>query len=350
MLPPKPSRCSALTLAIAIAIVVIGNVAPALAQRRSVELQIFSDSLAAVGTQQEWMEMLHDVGADRVVVKTGSISTPEIEESQLSTSTLITVTGAIQGDRLMLPGGAFKIRDKAGIRELIQRLRDDGSKVALAEKKAFGLTSEQLVELHQTLSTPVNFSTKGKSSAEVVTKISGLIGTQFSFDSTASSALRNDETVAEELNGISVGTALAVVIRPLGLVLQPERKQGKSLELGIVDSQGSTENWPIGWPIEKPPIQIEPKLFERLQLEIRGFPLSDALGAIESRTGVPFLYDHNSFARHGVELTKMKVTLVHEKIAFMTAIGKLLTQNKPKLIDELRLDENGKPFLWITTQ
>ncbi len=95
---------------------------------------------------------------------------------------------------------------------------------------------------------------------------------------------------------------------------------------------------------------MAPRLFERLQLEIRGFPLKDALGAIEKRTGVPFFYDYNTFARAGVELKATKVTLVQDKASFMVAIDKLLRQSKPKLIDELRVDENGKPFLWITTR
>lgn len=41
------------------------------------------------------------------------------------------------------------MKDKQGIRDYIQKIRDDGSKVALAEKKAFGLTSEQLVGVSQ---------------------------------------------------------------------------------------------------------------------------------------------------------------------------------------------------------
>ena len=68
----------------------------------------------------------------------------------------------IAGNRLKLPGGSFSIRDKAGIRELLTRLRDDGAQVAMAEKKAFGLTSEQLVTLHGRFSQTVEFETKGR--------------------------------------------------------------------------------------------------------------------------------------------------------------------------------------------
>lgn len=320
------------------------------AQQRIIELQIKADSRAAVGTQQRWMEVLQDVGANRVVVKTGTSSTPEIEEVQLSSSTLITITGSINRNKLILPGGSFSIRDKAAIRELIQRLRDDGVKVALAEKKAFGLTSEQLVEQHRELSKPLDFETQGESAEQVVSKISRLIGKPLSIDTAAAAALRKGGQVAEELKGVAAGSALAVVLRPLGLVLEPGRQQGREIELKIVDYRESQENWPIGWPIQTTPVSAEPRLFERLQLEIRGFPLADAMSAIEKRTGVPFFYDHNSFARHGVDISQTKVTLVQDKASFMVAIDKLLRQSKPKLKYELRQDENGKSFLWITTQ
>ena len=320
------------------------------AQQRIVELQVSADSRARVGTQQRWMEMLSKVGADRVVSRTGLTGGPEIEETKLSSSSLVTISGVISGDKLLLPGGSFSIRDKAGIRNLIQRIRDDGARVALAEKKAFGLTSEQLVGLHQLMQKQLNFNTRSMSAAEVVQNISRIVGREFNLDATARTALAGSAAVSEELNGISAGTALAVVLRPLGLVWQPRRLPGKPVELLIVDSQNSSENWPVGWPLEKPPVQIEPRLFERLQLEIRGYPLSDALNAIEKRTGVPFFYDHNSLAREGVELAETKVTLVQDKASFMVAIDKLLRQSKPKLFDELRVDENGRPFLWISTR
>ena len=124
---------------------------PAMAQRRMIVLEISSDARSPVGTQQKWMEMLQKVGADKVVSRTGKSGTPTVEETRMTSSSLVKVTGFVVGGKLKLPGGSFSIRDTAGIRELLKRLREDGAKVALAEKKAFGLTSEQLVALHQQL-------------------------------------------------------------------------------------------------------------------------------------------------------------------------------------------------------
>ncbi len=328
---------------------VIGAAPLVFAQSRIIELQICVDAGAQLGTQQQWMEMLADVGADRVVVQTNSTGAPTIEESQIGEAVVIYIKGSVDGNRLLLPGGTFSIRDKGGISALIQKLRDDGAAVALAEKKAFGLTSDQLVDLNSTLGKPVNFSTKGMATGAALAKISEMLGTEFTFAPAAKRELNGSAIVTEDLKGISAGTAVAVIVRPLGLVFEPQRRQGKSLELMIVDSRESNENWPIGWPLERPPVQVEPKMFEQLALEIRGFALSDTLNAIEQRTGVPFFYDHNALARADIELSAVKVTLVTEKISYMVAVAKLLRQSKPGMIAEIRVDETGKPFLWIST-
>lgn len=66
--------------------VILGFVTPGFAQQRIIELQVNADSRARVGTQRRWMEMLSTVGADRVVMKTGFVAEPEIEETKLSSS------------------------------------------------------------------------------------------------------------------------------------------------------------------------------------------------------------------------------------------------------------------------
>ncbi len=318
-------------------------------KRRMITLTVATSGRAPVGTQQKWIQMLQDVGADRVSSRT-DISEPEIDEVETASVTMIQVTGLIYGRKLHLPGGSFTINDKAGIRALLKRLRDDGAKVGLAEKKAFGLTAEQLVGLHETLSEKVEFNTAGEKAGDVVRKIAGQTGLPFEFDAAARAAISGEEKVVDEVNGISVGTALATVLRPLGLVLEPQRRQGEKLTMRVIDSRSSQENWPIGWPIQRVPVQVVPRLFDTLPMEIRGFPMKTALDAIQKRAEIPFYYDQNSMAREGIELDKVKVNLSSKKISLMAATSKLLRQSKPQLWEEVRVDENGTPFLWITTR
>ena len=52
----------------------------------------------------------------------------------------------------------------------------------------------------------------------------------------------------DKLNTLIAGTALAAVLRPLGLVLLPEKAGGNAVKLRVADSLSVKENWPIGWP------------------------------------------------------------------------------------------------------
>ena len=116
----------------------------------------------------------------------------------------------------------------------------------------------------------------------------------------------------------------------------------------IAMSDEVEEHWPVGWPVETPPIDAAPALFEKLDdVAINQFALKDALDAIQGRVEIPFLYDQNSLARAGIDLNELKVTLVRKRMMYYTVIRKLVSQNKPSLSLELRKDENDKPFLWI---
>jgi hypothetical protein len=318
------------------------------AQQRLVELQLTAAAGGELGIQQEWAEILEGVGADSV--KISSVRRPEsaaIEELPSGRTVVIRVKGVIQGAALSLPGARFSQADVAGIRNYIQKLRDDGAKVALAEKKAFGLTSEQLVGLSGELGQTVEKPTKGSSATEFVRGLIRQVGKRARIPESAWRALDESGDLQDELQGLSAGTALAAALRPAGLVLVPVREQGQEIELAIRASADADEHWPVGWPIDVPVSQAEPKLFQRRDIEIKGFPLQQAVNAVSELCEVPVLYDWNALARKELDPTKTLVTVVKKKHPYYMTIVDVLKQTKPSLGVELRLDENGKPFMWI---
>lgn len=317
-------------------------------QQRLVELHLTAAAGGELGVQQEWAEILEGVGADSVRIS--SVKRPEgaaIEELPSGRTVVIKVNGVIQGGSLSLPGARFARSDVAGIRDYIQKLRADGAKVALAEKKAFGLTSEQLVRLSEELGQTVEKTTKDVAATEFVRGLLRQTGKRTRVSDAAWRALDESGTLQDELQGFSAGTALAAALRPAGLVLVPIREQGKEVELAIVASADADEHWPVGWPIDVPVSRAEPKLFQRRDIEIKGFPLQQAVAAVSGLCEVPVLYDWNALARKELDPTKTLVTVVKKKHPYYMTIVDLLKQTKPSLGVELRLDENGKPFMWI---
>ena len=333
------------------ALFLTGIASTSLAQRKAVvELEVHV-ATSNTGDRQTWGELLSKVGADRYSIKSSrSRIKMEVAEDEIRGQKFYRIVGVLSRNKLQLPGGvSFGTRDQASIAAYVKRIRDDGPKTALAKKLAFGLTAEQLVDLHTDLAAKHGKSTKSKKTMDIVEAIADKIKTPMRVDASAREALAGKTLIKEELKSLSCGTTLAAILRPLGLVAQPQRQQGKKLEIIITSSRNAKEHWPIGWPNEKSNLSVAPKMFEKKDYEIANFELQPVLDVMEKRTKVPFLYDQNSMARHGADTSKSKVTIVKKQQTYFSVVRQALAQSSPRLKFEIRIDEAGNPFLWITT-
>ena len=314
-------------------------------------LEISANSSAASGSQQRWMKALQKAGANRVSSRTSPQGETAVEESESGGTRLITVRGFLEGSKLELPGGTFRIGDIAKIHDLLQKFRDDGKETTLAQKHDFGLTADQLVDLAQKLAKPITEPTKGKPFATVVNLITRQTGVPFARDASARAALAGQERVSQEFQGMSSGTALAVMVKPLGLVLEPNRKQGQAVQVHIKRAEVGKQSWPAGRDPEQAPIMVEPNMFQKMPIGIKNYPLDKVMAAVQQKAKIPFLYDEQVIAAKGIDVAGTKVSISNKNGILMSMIGKLLRQTKPRrLSSELRVDDAGKPFLWITVK
>jgi hypothetical protein len=337
-----------LMLALAVACLPVDSARAQTGKQNRVELVIIADAGGGIDDNQRWLEALSDVGADNVRITQGS-SRPGIEEIAGSGGTTYRITGVLANNKLVLPKGRFGIRDTARIREYIASLRADGADVALAEKLAFGLTARQLVDLHTDLARPLTETSVGKTPGQILKLVQSSISTPLIIDPAAAAALQDDYRLEDELSGLSQGTALAAALRPLGLVMAPRREQGKATAIGVVPTLSATEFWPVGWPLEQRMSEAAPKLFERIPVNIQNYSLAATLPAIQKMLGIPFLYDHNSIALEGVDMEKIRVNVQAEQLSFQLILGKIFSQSRSMQF-EVRADEAGKPFLWISAR
>ena len=295
------------------------------------------------------MELFRKLGEDNVRIRGAR---PSDEESMKNRGTDAAPSYHVVGiltsrNQLILPGAVFKATDRGKLTTWIKRLREVGVDDFFAPRLAFGLTSKQLVSLHGRLEVPVEFETKDVRAGDVARRLIKHVGVPYEVTTAARAAFARDELVSDELRGISHGTALAAVLRPLGLVASPRKASGGKVEILITDVRDADEAWPIGWPIEDVPVNVAPKLFEYLNVAIQDTPLSDALAAIQPRIELPLLFDYNAMARHRIALDKKQVNFPRKRTFYHKILANLLSQAGLK--NELRMDEAGKPFLWIST-
>jgi hypothetical protein len=340
-MPPRKPSIAWLPL-----VLCVGLVAQSAMAAGRVELVLIGDN--QLGAEfHRWIRVLSQAGVENVRMHSGDASQqPRIEVQGTADRPVYVVTGLLTSrSELVLPGARFSLADSARIAHWMSDLAANGPPERREPRGAFGLTAKQSELVAKALSPAVGFSTKGKPRDQVVRQLASTLQPAPTVSDGAWGVLGNDP-VAEELSELSCGTALAYVLRLAELCLVP-RSAGEQVAYAIVPADQSIQGWPVGWPAEKPAREVVPLLFEFLNVEIKGVAASTAMEAIVGRLKVPLLVDHAALGRYGIDPAKVMVTLPTGRSTYSLILQKTLFQARLKF--ELRLDDAGKPFLWITT-
>lgn len=314
-----------------------------------VELELITEPGIPVNAAQRWLGSLKDVPFSSIRIRSANPGDKvELRQRGGAGSRAYQVIGMLtERNTLLLPGGEFRMGDTSGLREWLAKIQEGGETRLQESPGPFGLTPTQLVAVHQALSVPTAFSTRGQPAFAVLKRIAGGLSLPFAADAEARQAMAGDEAVGDELQGLSAGTAMAAVLRPLGLVMAPKKQADGTIKLEITDVRRAAASWPVGWPPQKSPRETAPELLTFLNIEIENTPLASALDAIRTRLALPLLFDHNSLARQRIDPAEVKVSLPAGRTYYQGAIDRLL--NQAQLKSDLRVDEADKPFLWIST-
>jgi hypothetical protein len=323
---------------------------PCLAAQPRITVELATESGFPINGQRRWIEALKDLDLASLRIRTAR---PREQVSVTNRGTesapMYAVVGVLTDrNRLILPGAEFSINDRSGIAKWFEKLRTEGTSGPTKQPLAFGLSGDELLSFNDQVAEPVGFETKGKRAGDVVRRLVNELGLACEVTTKATEAFHRNETVLDELKGVTAGTALAATLRPLGLVAAPRKQTRNRVELLIADVREIDETWPVGWPPQESPYKVAPDLYKKLPVEIKNTPLAEVLAAIQPRVNVPFLLDHNSLARQNIDPNEALVSFPRRPThySYRKIIDSILF--KAKLTSELRVDEAGKPFLWIT--
>lgn len=314
-----------------------------------VELELVTEEGFPLTGRQRWLRALGRLEFDGLRIRQARGGEKvEVQREGSDASPVYRVTGVLtRGNELILPGGRFGLRDAGRIsawRE--QLLRGGASGLEPKVRVAFGLSSEQFLAVHQRLAAPMYFSTKGKSPKEVVRAVAAKLPGGVTVDPEVLPTFDGSWSVPEEMQGLSAGTVLAATIRPLGLVLVPRVVRENDVRLLITGVRKTRESWPVGWPPEKNEKELAPKLYEFFTFEAPGNPLEEAIAALQAKLELPLLYDHNGMARENLDPARILVKFPESRSYYKKVVNRVLFQGKMR--SELRVDEAGEPFLWIS--
>ena len=275
-----------------------------------------------------------------------------ITESGTEASPVWKVIGTMDayGTILMPDGQRFRCGDAAGlatwIRELPGKMKAKKQAANAPVQGDFGLSAPLMQQMLADLKQNLNEETAGLFPVDILQKCARGLSAPFKISPAQVAALKELDPIDEELSSLSKGTIMAYVLRPAGLALVPRESNGR-LYYSIETGQKNVKPWPIGTKVDKLEAEVLPDILKKIPTNMRAVPLRDAVDSISERIDVPMLYDLNAMARYGIDLDTAKVTVSAEKITYLSLLNRVLRTHKLKA--ELRMDENGEPFFWVTT-
>jgi hypothetical protein len=333
--------------AVAVLIVSVGS-SSALAAKPQIEMDvIFEPGLSANAAAQKWTKVLGDLGLGGVRFRAMQNGDQMgIATEGTGDTAVYQVTAQLNSHgALVTPGGQFTLSDSAKLKSWLDQVAAGGGKPG-AQAAPFGLSARQFDDVKRALAVPMGFSTKCQRPEKVIERLQAASALPLSVDLPLRKALAADDAVPDEMQELSLGTALAALVRRAGGVLLPHTGRN-GLELTLTTAPTGGEMWPIGWPPEeRDESKVVPKLFEFTPVETDGaLPAGQAIDAIAAKLAIPFLFDYNGMVKKHVDLKK-SVKVTAGKTYYRRILDRVLFQAGLK--GEVHLDDAGKPFLWIT--
>jgi hypothetical protein len=327
-----------------------------------VELEVATERGVQITAPQEWLQLLTSIGLARVQIRgmrTGD--KPDVTNNGSAARPDYHVVGILSArGQLRLPGGTFTRVDRARLKDYFDGLAIDGADAVAGARGNFGLTEKEFGDLFARLAQPVNFVSRGKSPNAVINEFGTKFGLKIVDDGSARRALSEGPPVADDVSGLAAGTALAIVLHNNGLAMYPEKQRGQPVacRISALDGEGlggrhlgkrnavAEKSWPIGWEAEKAPGDLAPTLSDTLNAEISGYTMAEAIDAIRPRVKLPILFNRAALNLRQVDPATVQVRLPRARMSYKVLIDRIVA--KGGMGSELRVDESGRPFLWIT--
>jgi hypothetical protein len=327
-----------------------------------IELELATERGVQITAPREWLQLLTTIGIDNVRIRGARAGDePSVKNRGSSERPRYFVVGILTSrHQLQLPGGTFSRNDKAKLKDYFEGLTADGAEAVTAPRGRFGLTEKEMAAVLADLAQPIEFQTKELAVREVMEQLQAKFKARIALDVASDRALQDSAPCRDELKGLTSGTGLAILLRGSGLALRPEKLRGERVAYRIepiasdaMDEEtlgnvkgADSKRWPIGWEPQQTPGELAPSLFEFRNAEISGFTLEETLAAIGPRVKIPIYIDHAALATHKIEPARIQVRLARTRTIYKRVIDRVLAQ--AKLGSQVRIDEAGTPFLWIT--
>jgi hypothetical protein len=311
-----------------------------------IDMVVLTDGGPNISRSREWYDLLVAARVAHVQVKQANGEKVDIETGGTAENPTYRVTGLLNAkNELVVPGGKFTSRDRAGVEKWLAVLRTEGvARAKGAPRLAFGYGPQQLATIMADLGRPIDVSTKELTLRQLLERAGAKLTVPLLADGAIAAKLTSSEKIGDEFQGIATGTTLACLLARKGMVLAPQLSEKREPQYRI--AAAATESWPIGWPLKKAEKDVAPAMFEIVNAEIDDIPLTQLLEVVSDRVKLPFVIDRPALRAQDIDLAK-HVSLPAGQSMYAIVLRKTLFQLRLKY--ELRADDADRPLVWITT-
>lgn len=318
-----------------------------------VSLELLSGAAAAAEHAQAWGQRLQKLNIPFQTRQAVTGDKAEVKEQKLGRLRRVTVVAVLdRNGKIVCQDRSFTLAEAEKLAEWIRELKAYGAQGAPQGKPLFGLDERQFGGLLRELSTPVEIDTEGLTLEAALTKLPLPAKHPLRTSVEAQRAIRElaaDKTLKNDTRGLSVGTALAVLLSECGLIFKPLRTPEGKIELIVAPREENQEAWPIGWPLDSDTSRAKliPSLFKTVPVALDDVPLTDVLTAASKTSEVPLLIDHQAIERAEINLAELRVTVPNQKTTWSLLLRRVTFPHR--LGRSIMADDSGKPFVLITT-
>ncbi len=299
---------------------------------------------------QQWGKIFSEMGENARIRQPLPSDKPEIKETKRGTFRVIKIVGELnRKGELVFPDKTFSMNQVDQIKAWLKAIKVFGAQGPPDGKKFWGLNKQQFDAVVKALSLPVAKETKEKPLMESVDALPIDKTYPVIVHPDAREAFFKIETaeVRQELQNVSSGTALAILLREHGFGFRPLRTPNATIELTIQSLSKISDPWPVGWDIDdtRPRNLIVPNLYDFVKTGFEEAPLQRVLDAISEQTKTSILIDYSFCQKKEIDVAKAAVSYPEKQTAWSLVLASVVRQ--VRLTHKIMLDEAGRPFVWV---
>ena len=327
---------------------------PALPLKKPLDIEILIQPQPGYRIKaQEWGRAFQQLGHSPRFHEPKAGDVPRVEDVERGGHVTVSIVGGMAADgSIRIMDHQFTLADLKRLTALLDELSMYGAAGPPKSNPKWGLSDDQFLEITKLLMEPITAPVTLQSPVMTVESLGLPEGMRLKFtDAARGKALgRRPEASPEalELTGISKGTAMAMVLAQYGLGFRPLHSGLNRYDIEIDTGDETSNLWPVGWRSQESAAVVLPAWLKSIEFQLDQIEVSALAEAVAHRLQIPLFQSSHALLAEGLDLDVLTYSRKQDLVSpsrLLTAVG-----DKLKLGFDLRVDEGGKLFLWVTTK